>query len=803
MKVRWTPTAILVAALLALTGCGGGGSLVGFEDASVTIAFDAPASMDASDDLGTNIDGASDLVETSEQTDGPASTCVDLDNDRYGIGIGCINVDCDDTNAAVTDQCYCGRLPNTRAGCLCRLGDQPRPCDLDNDLTYSETETCNLGQRTCDPVPGTPETGQWSACRRWRENFPSPTRFVGVVSQCPGNCSPQCRHQVICPETGDAIPPGSSNVVVANSAHAVFCPGGAGIRGGITSTCTSSSGGNYTRGTSPLTWRDACAAPGHQTVLINSDDGTIQLPLPFTFRFYGSPFVTAGISVNGMVSFVNPTYQWTNNTLPTGDVANTIFAFWDDVYNRGGECIAVYGSSPNREYVVQWNDQFFYPPGSSNATEHMTYQTVLAETTNTIDVLYNQMEGQGDRATGNGATVGIQQGTGSSFDLVGFNSAGVTPAGRTIRWTPSTGSTMCSTGIYRRVYEGTTCDGIDAPFWGQFNFSTVVPQGTSIEFRVRVAQTQPGLAAAAWTRLANAPNGTPVAPSSLDVGAAIRAAMPTALGADHFPFLELQATLVPSPDGTQAPTLISTEVQFTCAPTEDISCRMGAACFIASDPCRRGVINCLNSAGGRPVENCVDAGAQPAGTVCGVGSVCNSSGVCVPCNEGAACSTGQACSTGRISCSTGVPVCTVASQLPVGTVCGGNTDVYTRSRPSPQTWVNVCGLAGHQTFLANNDDGTTGQILPFTFRFYGSPYNYVGIASNGTFSFVLPTFTWVNSTLPTTAVENSIFAFWDDVYQRNGICTATVGTTPLRRYIAEWEDTVSYTHLTLPTNREV
>jgi hypothetical protein len=280
---------------------------------------------------------------------------------------------------------------------------------------------------------------------------------------------------------------------VANAAHAVFCPGGAGLRGGITSTCTSTSGGNYTRGTSPLSWRDACAAPGRQTVLMNSDDGTTQLPLPFTFRFYGAPYVTAGIATNGMISFVDPTYQWTNSTLPTADVANTIFAFWDDVYNRGnGECIAVYGSSPNREYVVQWNDQFFYPPGSGNATEHMTYQVVLAETTNTIDVLYNQMEGQGDRATGNSATIGIQQGTGSSFDLVGNNSAGVAPAGRTIRWTPSTGSTVCNTGTYRRIYEGTTCDGIDAPYWGQFNFSSIVPQGTSIEFRVRVAQTSAG-----------------------------------------------------------------------------------------------------------------------------------------------------------------------------------------------------------------------------------------------------------------------------------------------------------------------
>ena len=48
MKARWIPSAILGAALQALVGCGGGGSLVGFDDASITIAFDAPTGMDAS-----------------------------------------------------------------------------------------------------------------------------------------------------------------------------------------------------------------------------------------------------------------------------------------------------------------------------------------------------------------------------------------------------------------------------------------------------------------------------------------------------------------------------------------------------------------------------------------------------------------------------------------------------------------------------------------------------------------------------------------------------------------------------------
>ena len=159
-NVRWVLAATVLAALLSLPGCGGNGSLVGFEDARVTVALGSPSGMDASDGPGAGRDGASDLVETSALADGSQSGCVDRDGDRYGFGLGCLNVDCDDTDARVTDQCYCDRLPNTHSGCRCRLGDLPRPCDVDNDRTFRAAETCNLGQRTCDPVPGSAEAGQ-------------------------------------------------------------------------------------------------------------------------------------------------------------------------------------------------------------------------------------------------------------------------------------------------------------------------------------------------------------------------------------------------------------------------------------------------------------------------------------------------------------------------------------------------------------------------------------------------------------------------------------------------------------------
>ena len=798
MKVRWIPAAILVAAIMALVGCGGGGSLVGFEDASVTIAFDAPAGMDASGDLGHR-DSASDPTESGDLIESGTPDCVDHDGDHYGFGVGCINVDCDDNNPAVTDQCYCDRVPNVHEGCFCRPGVLPLPCDVHTGLTHTDpSQVCDLGIRTCQPVAGSTENGRWSTCQAWRPEYPSPTRYIGPVEACPGNCSPNCRHQVICPEATDALPSGSTgtstNISSANVAHAIFCPGGGGtLRGGITSTCTAAGGGGYTRGSSPLSWVDACSQPGAMTVLAGSDDGTSIVALPFLFNFYGSPFASVGVASNGMLSFTSPTYVPTNTTLPTATVANTIFSFWDDLQQRNGICIAVTGSAPSRRYIVEENDAYFY--GSATpTTEHLSFETVLSETTNTIDVLYQQMDG-GTRANGDSATVGIQQGTGPTVDLVGFNAAGTTPAGRTIRWTPSTSGVTCATGTYSRIYDGTSCPtATDAPYWGQFNYTSIVPQGTHIEFRVRVAESPSALATATWVRLPDAPNGTPATPTSLDVGAHIRASIPVPPGSDHYHWLELQATLVPSPDGTLAPTLISTEVQFTCTPEEgEVTCRAGAPCFAPGGPCRLGIITCTNSSGGRPVETCVDAGPQPAGTVCGNGMVCNAMGACVPCVDGAACSTGMPCTTGRTSCASGTPVCVVATSLPPGTVCGAASMTYTRSAPSPLAWTDACAASAHNTFLANLDDSTDGETLPFNFSFYGSPYNYAGFSTNGMLSFVMPTWVPLNSALPTASVENTIFAFWDDLMLRgNGICTTVVGTAPMRRYVAEWSDAYFY-----------
>src|SRR5687767_7727497 len=121
MTSRWTPAAILIAALAALlAGCGSGVPLVGNEDASVVISFDKPFS-----DIGgpgdTHYDGLNDFIPT-EQADIPADTvpgCEDQDQDGFGRGLTCHGPDCDDRDRSVTNQCYLCAGDSVREGCIC------------------------------------------------------------------------------------------------------------------------------------------------------------------------------------------------------------------------------------------------------------------------------------------------------------------------------------------------------------------------------------------------------------------------------------------------------------------------------------------------------------------------------------------------------------------------------------------------------------------------------------------------------------------------------------------------------------
>ena len=699
------------------------------------------------------------------------SPCVDRDGD--GFGEACVaGPDCDDDNPAVTRECRACLRPDT--GCPCVDGAPAVPCNLATGTTEEGPEgVCHLGQRSC-------RQGAWSAC----ETLESAARIIGVVSTCYGACDPSCQHVVDCVEPGDALPAGTSLATVSSIDPAVFCPTGT-RSGGVQPQCENRPGGAYTRAVSPATWVNACTATGATVLLANADEGTATVALPFSFAYWGIPYRSVNITPNGVMQFSTATSSiWVNTTLPASTIPNAIFPFWDDLMVRAsGICVATVGSGTDRRTVIEWADAAFYP--TYDATVHLTFEVILNERTQTIDVLYNTMAGPDARATGNSATIGLQEGSGTRFDLVGYNTGGVATTGAGFRWTPATNDLYCQAATYHRVFEATcpssTVPVATIPTWGRLNYTALVPLGAAIRMELRAANTLAALATATPVRLPDAPrtSGNVPVPGAFDVGDLLQNTM---RGLAHVRYLDLTARFDPGPDQNLVPVLGSMEVQFHCVPVEDpYRCTPGGACRTAG-VCRRGVVACPQQR--NPV--CVDAGPLPAGTSCGIGLVCNSVGACVTCNEGASCNTGNTCTYGRISCATGSPVCTPFANRPLGSVCSFGAGNYTRTT-SPLGYVDVCSAPGAVVYLPTDQDSVTLLTMPFGFRMYGTVYTGVGVGVNGLMTFPTGATAWVNTALPAAGIGDAIMPFWDDLQTRpTGICSGTVGTAPTRIFGVQW-----------------
>ncbi|HXG01221.1 MAG TPA: hypothetical protein VNL69_10545, partial [Bacteroidota bacterium] len=68
------------------------------------------------------------------------------------------------------------------------------------------------------------------------------------------------------------------------------------------------------------------------------------------------------------------------------------------------------------------------------------------------------------------------------------------------------------------------------------------------------------------------------------------------------------------------------------------------------------------------------------------------------------------------------------------------------------------------TWTGSGDDGYAPVRLPFSFRFYGNPYDTVYVGTNGFMSFGAGYTTFSNTAIPSTATpNNAIYGFWDDM----------------------------------------
>ncbi len=139
---------------------------------------------------------------------------------------------------------------------------------------------------------------------------------------------------------------------------------------------------------------------------------------------------------------------------------------------------------------------------------------------------------------------------------------------------------------------------------------------------------------------------------------------------------------------------------------------------------------------------------------------------------GRACTTGQACVAG---------VCSTPTLLPN----------YTRTTPpSTVTFTDVCSMAGADHVLTSIDDSQVSATTPFAFPFWGTVLpmgRTVNIASNGFISLDGMAISYT-ATLQSTAAPNGVISAWgtDIITSATGVCYATLGTAPTRRWVVEW-----------------
>ena len=172
------------------------------------------------------------------------------------------------------------------------------------------------------------------------------------------------------------------------------------------------------------------------------DDCSTLVTFPFPVSVYGTSYGSAYASSNGTLNMTDSVdAPYSNVCLPsasTGITGPFLAPYWDDQYtsNAGfGIFTAVTGSAPNRQFIIEWRNQYF--PGSGGAD----YSLVFYENNlNRFDVFY------GTLTNGNtSATVGAQFDGTTASSYVCNGSGGALNVGTQLIFTYSIGTCPTAT----------------------------------------------------------------------------------------------------------------------------------------------------------------------------------------------------------------------------------------------------------------------------------------------------------------------------------------------------------------------
>lgn len=159
---------------------------------------------------------------------------------------------------------------------------------------------------------------------------------------------------------------------------------------------------------------------GSSQAFVDACDGGVDLApspsaplaLPFPFTLYGATSSTAQVGLAGVVALGEKHAVLSGNNLDLPNAAapgSAIFPFWDQIGqgpSAGSVCARTLGAAPNRQVVITWKNLDFMAPADAGA--HLTFSATLSEGLDSIDVVYEDMTGPTDRASGALATFGVQ-----------------------------------------------------------------------------------------------------------------------------------------------------------------------------------------------------------------------------------------------------------------------------------------------------------------------------------------------------------------------------------------------------------
>jgi hypothetical protein len=176
---------------------------------------------------------------------------------------------------------------------------------------------------------------------------------------------------------------------------------------------------------------------GTETLPSSDDSWVGNINLGFFFNYYGTDYSRLAIGNNGLLFSGAGTSQYINQPITqTPGIHGLIAPYWDDIVTWGSADAIYYetkGTSPNRKFVVEWNNNQHYSSSSSG----ITFEAILYEGTNNIlfqykDLDFGNVYGAvgGDNPpynNGGSATVGIEDPTGNIGLQYSFNQQAITP----------------------------------------------------------------------------------------------------------------------------------------------------------------------------------------------------------------------------------------------------------------------------------------------------------------------------------------------------------------------------------------